>query len=353
MKQKKILLAGGGTFGHISPALGLKKQIESQGLKAYYACAFKDKRFPFYKQINHRISIPLTGLPRNKNPFLWIQFLFLFCLSLVISFFQFLKIWPSSVIATGGFVSYPYLFWAKSFKKPFFICEQNSYPGLVNRLYASKAKAVFLSMHDKSQKLKGNLILTGNPVRQPQVYSPLEAAQILNLLPNLVGKKFLGVVGGSQGAAKINQWILNYQNNLEDLDLHILLSVGKNNYPLVLKQKTSPNLHIFDFVEDMGAFYSLSNFLLCRAGASTIAELFYFQKPTLFIPYPFASDNHQEDNAFFATQYLPSFSLLEKELERKTLPEILKKLELAEKKEGGDKFLKAPQVIFSEVLKWI
>lgn len=299
------------------------------------------------------LSIPLTGLPRNKNPFKWLVFLFLLKVSMVRSFFQFLRIRPAAVIATGGFVSYPYLFWARVFRKPLFICEQNSYPGLVNRLFAPKAKAVFTSMNDKSGRLKGNLILTGNPVMPPVLMSQKEAAEVLGIPENRLSRKFLGVVGGSQGAAGLNRWILEAQKELEEAGFETLLSVGQKNYPSVMAQKTTESLHVFDFIKNMGAFYSLSDRLVCRAGASTLSELFFVQKPVIFVPYPFASDNHQEDNARFGKNYLPSEIILEKDLAKTSLIDALKKLDSSEKKEGAKEFLSAAEVIVKEVLKWI
>lgn len=352
MKTKNILIAGGGTFGHIAPALGLKKTFEKiANVKVHYICASRDKRFPFYETESRVKSIPLTGLPRNKNPWKWIQFLFLFGISMTVSFFQFIKVRPKAVIATGGFVSFPYLFWGKLFRKPLFLCEQNSFPGLVNRLFAPKAQKVFLSMDDKSGRLKGKLELVGNPVLVSSCEKE-DAQKILGL--NLrAGKKVLGVVGGSLGAEKINQWIIENQSKLEAEGFETILSVGKKHFQAVKENNESEVLHVFDFIKNMGAFYSLCDVLICRAGASTIAELMQFEKPVIFIPYPYAAENHQLYNAQFASEYLNAEIVEEKNLDNADLISALKKLESDEKESKRQDFASSPAKIVQEVLKWI
>jgi UDP-N-acetylglucosamine--N-acetylmuramyl-(pentapeptide) pyrophosphoryl-undecaprenol N-acetylglucosamine transferase len=349
MKNKTIIIAGGGTFGHIAPALGLKEQFGENNIRAYYICAKRDRRFPFYETEKNVGSIALTGLPRSKNPVRWIKFLFLLAGGMVKSFFQMLKIKPRAVIATGGFVSFPYVFWAKMFKKPYFLCEQNSFPGLVNRIFAPGAKKVFLTMDDVSGSLKGDGMLTGNPVKVKQV-SREKAAEILGIRYN-PDKKYLGIVGGSQGAAAVNQWVRGQMKNLEKEGIQVVLSTGKAHYRQ-WKEENHPNLHVFDFIRDMGAFYSLCDFFISRAGASSISELLYFDKPVIFIPYPHATDNHQYHNAVFAAKYLPAQIVEEEDLGETDLISSLKNAGLSEKK-SKENFHHSAERIYQEVIKWI
>lgn len=349
----RLIIAGGGTFGHIAPALALKNKFESENHTVFYVCAKKDKRFPFYSKERNVLTTELSGMPR-KNP---VKLFGFFCL-LIIAIFKalghFIRIRPKMVIATGGFVAFPYLFWAFILRKPFFICEQNSFPGIVNRIFSKFAKAVFISMEDHSKKLKGNLILTGNPVLVKQYSNKKDAADSLNV-KDFEGKKVIGVVGGSQGASKINQWILKNQQDLEKEGFLVLLSAGKANFDTILKQKQAKSIQVFDFIVDMGAFYSLSDLVICRAGASTLAELLIFNKSSILIPYPFATDNHQYYNAQFTSQYLNSLVVLEKELESLDLISALKNLLSAEKnndKKDISSLTNSAIKIYNEAIRW-
>lgn len=348
-----ILIAGGGTFGHIAPALALKKKFESENHLVYYACAQKDKRFPFYSKEKNILTVKLSGMPR-KNPVKLLYFIFLLAISKWQAFWHIIKLKPKIIIATGGFVSFPYLAWAFLLRIPFFICEQNSFPGIVNRIFSRFAKKVFLSMKDFSGKLKGNLILTGNPVLINSYDSKDEAAKSLKIQFS-ENKTIIGVVGGSQGAAKINQWILNNQERLEKEGFQVLLSAGKASYNSILKEKKTNSIEVFDFIVDMSAFYSLSDIVICRAGASTLSEMIQLKKKAILIPYPFATDNHQYYNALFASEYLDSMVINEKDLEGTDLIQTLKKLISAEKnkdkKEVSD-ISESANKIYNEVLSW-
>jgi UDP-N-acetylglucosamine--N-acetylmuramyl-(pentapeptide) pyrophosphoryl-undecaprenol N-acetylglucosamine transferase len=346
---KNIIIAGGGTFGHIAPSLALKKYLEGQELTVFYACAAKDSRFPFFAKESHLLPVKLGGMPR-KNPIAFIKFLWTLwkCLRNTKKIMRHIK--PDSVIATGGFVAYPYLYWAKRFKIPFYICEQNSFPGLVNRLYAPKAKAVFQSMKDFSGKLKGNLILTGNPILLKPYTDKISAAKSLGITydPQSI---YIGVVGGSQGATRLNSWVMKHQDELEQRKIHILLSAGKNNFAALASEKKSPRLAIFEFIEDMGAFYCICDTLVCRAGASTIAEILYLNKSALFVPYPFATDNHQYYNSQFASSYVKSQILLEKNLDQRSLFELLDEIAKQPEKERKTNFSETLPLIYQYITK--
>lgn len=349
--NKNILIAGGGTFGHIAPALALKHYFTEKGFSVFYVCAEKDKRFPFYQKEKNILTIRLFGMPR-KNILAFFRFIFYVFLSLGSAFRHFRKIKPVAIIATGGFVAFPYLFWSRILRKPYFICEQNSFPGIVNRLFSASAKAVFLSMRDFSKKIKGNIFITGNPISLNHYENKSDAMKKLGIeLPS--DKKILGVVGGSQGALQINQWIINNQEKLEEEGFCIILSTGKENFTKMQENKRIHSLFIFDFIEDMGAFYTVCDCFICRAGASSISELLLVNKPVIFIPYPYATDNHQYYNALFAQEYLPATIVLEKEILNTDLISTLKNLVNTEKKEKENNFFLAKEKIFQEVIRWI
>lgn len=346
MKQKKrLLITGGGTFGHIAPALTLKRHFEKAGYQVQYICAKRDRKFPFYKKEKSVKTLSLSGLPRSGK---LAQFIFFIKLTkaVLVAFFHFICFWPRAVLATGGFVTFPYLFWARFFRKKIFLCEQNSFPGLVNRLFSSKAAQVFTSMPDQSGKLKGKIIMSGNPV-EITLYEKTEAAKILKLDYD-PGKKYLGVLGGSQGAEAINQWILKEQQSLSAQGYQIIMSVGQKSYQELLPKVSEPALTLFPFIENMGAFYSLCDVFISRSGASSIAEYFHFMKPVIFVPYPHASDNHQYYNARFALEHLAGRLIKESELVKYSVLEVLSSLKTG--MAGGKKPFADPLgVIFEKV----
>lgn len=344
-KQKRLLITGGGTFGHIAPALTLKRHFERAGYKIQYICAKRDRKFPFYKAEKSVKTLSLSGLPRSGK-LSQLGFFVKLAKATIVALFHFIAFWPQAVLATGGFVTFPYLFWARFFRKKIFICEQNSFPGLVNRLFSPKAVQVFTSMPDQSGKLKGNMVMCGNPV-EIRRYEKAEAAKILNINYD-PGKKYLGVLGGSQGAEAINQWILREQRELSGQGYQIIMSVGQKSYQELLPKVSETALTLFPFIENMGAFYSLCDLFISRSGASSIAEYFYFMKPVIFVPYPHASDNHQYFNARFALEYLDGSLIHESELAKRDLLEVLSLLESSQNRKENP-FTDPVGIIFNRI----
>ncbi|HOJ49330.1 MAG TPA: UDP-N-acetylglucosamine--N-acetylmuramyl-(pentapeptide) pyrophosphoryl-undecaprenol N-acetylglucosamine transferase [Spirochaetota bacterium] len=342
--NKNIIIAGGGTFGHIRPALTIKNWLEDIGFNVFYSCAERDKKFPFFHKEKNIFPIKLTGLPRTKNIFKLILFFFKLFSAIFKAFLILLKIKPTIIITTGGFVSFPYLLLAKIFRKPYFIFEQNSIPGLANRLFFKSAKKVFLSIPLKGYENLTNFILSGNPINV-KVYNKEDAAKILGI-DFYDNKKYILVFGGSQGAKTINNIFLSNIESLKKLSDYMFILVTGDDTKVV-----DENIITFKFIEDMGAAYSLSDFIISRAGASTVSEVIYFQKPTIFIPYPYATENHQFYNAKFALENINGIIIDEKDINFDIIINSLKKLDNTEKIIVNKYDTK--KIVIDEVLKWI
>jgi len=345
--MKNIIIAGGGTFGHIRPALTLKNWLEKESYNVFYSCALRDKKFPFFNKEKNILPLDFVGLPRTKNIFRLMQFFYKLVLAMIKSLFYVIKLKPKIIIITGGFVSFPYLFWAKFFRKPYFICEQNSIPGLVNRIFFKGAKKIFLSIPIKNRNIMNNLknaIITGNPI-ELNIYTKKEASEALKI-PYFENKKYVLVFGGSQGAKAINDVFIKNLDRLFSLEDYFFILVTGDDTDI-----DENNVKTFRFIENMGTAYSLSDFVVSRAGASTVSELIYFKKPAILIPYPYATENHQFYNAEFAIENIPGFILLEKDTSFDKIVDYLGKLNNTEKILYSS--LDTKNLIISEVNRWI
>jgi UDP-N-acetylglucosamine--N-acetylmuramyl-(pentapeptide) pyrophosphoryl-undecaprenol N-acetylglucosamine transferase len=185
-------------------------------------------------------------------------------------------------------------------------------------------------MQITQQNLKNstNTFLVGNPINIEK-YSKKEAQQILGLERLNLNKPILGVMGGSLGALALNDWVLKHLDELEQSGFQCILISGSKNYPYLAGFENDFFL-VLPFVHNMGAFYSLCEAFISRAGASSISELLVFKKPTLFVPYPYATANHQLFNARFACQYIKAFIIEEKDLQRENLKTVIEKLKISD-----------------------
>jgi len=296
----KIVFCGGGTGGHVFPALAL-----AEGLKTLAS----DYRLKImFIGTKHRIEsslVPQYGYELNTiNPVGILRSFSRQAILNNLSFpFKLLKsirkskqilecFKPDIVVGTGGFVSGPPLFAAKQLKIPILLQEQNSHPGLTTKIAGRWAKEIHSAyeLPQFGEKIK----LSGNPIRPGfKKLNAQTARKKLGLAPE---KKTIVILGGSQGATRLNIEIEKlFSNILEQFDIQIIWQTGKN------KQiQPNKNLIIQEFFDDMATVYSASDFAIARAGALTISELFFFGLPAILVPFPYATDDHQTCNAKIA-----------------------------------------------------
>lgn len=285
----------------------------------------KKKGIAFYE-------VRVKGMPR-KPSFQFLEFLcYLFISSLrALQIIRREKV--DAVFATGGYVSFPSCFAAVLLRKPLFLHEQNATPGLVNRIFLKYAEVFFQSfpVSDRSSRF-ANQVHSGNPVRKEILkWTRTEGAAFLGLDPR---KKTIFVFGGSQGSKKINETLLEtlrlLDQEIEAAGIQVIHAFGKRDYQeknhlaKSLKNELENIDYIFfDYLDEIGAAYAASDLVVCRAGATTIAELIATGKPSILIPYPYATENHQMKNAQVVAGYKAAIIIRDDELNAYTLKKAI------------------------------
>ncbi|WP_310559979.1 undecaprenyldiphospho-muramoylpentapeptide beta-N-acetylglucosaminyltransferase [Flavobacterium sp.] len=317
MENLKFILSGGGTGGHIYPAVAIANELKSR---------FPDAEFLF---VGAKDKMEMQKVPQSgyKIEGLWIAGLqrkltlqnAMFPFKLIDSLWKsraiIKKFKPNVVIGTGGFASGPLLQMANMLHIPTVIQEQNSYPGITNKILSKKANKICVAYENLERFFpKEKMILTGNPVRQDLIdieNKKTEAIQYFNLDPN---KKTLLVLGGSLGARRVNQLIEKELNHLNALNVQVIWQCGKL-YFEDYKKYNSNNVQVLAFIDRMDLVYAATDIVISRAGASSVSELCIVGKPVIFIPSPNVAEDHQTKNAKSIVDKKGALMLKEPELE--------------------------------------
>lgn len=327
----KIVLTGGGTGGHIYPALAIGEYLKKEkGADLFYIGTKKGLE----SQILQNTMIPFKtvhaeGLSR-KLSLKTLKALFLTGIGTLEALWHLIKYRPNIVIGTGGFVCAPTILAARLLGIPCFLHEQNAYPGLTNRLLASSCKVVMTSFLgvEKYLSKKAKVIETGLPIRGDILeIDKKEALKRFNLSE---GKMTLLVTGGSRGAKSINEAVIGFLPKfLEDDNRQMIFATGKNNYNEVISQINALNLKddlkkrliVKAYLHDMPYALAASDVVLSRAGATFLAEITSLGLTGVLVPYPFASENHQMHNAKAIVEAGGAEMLLDEALNSKALME--------------------------------
>jgi UDP-N-acetylglucosamine--N-acetylmuramyl-(pentapeptide) pyrophosphoryl-undecaprenol N-acetylglucosamine transferase len=294
----RFLFAGGGTGGHLFPAVAVAEQIRV--LKPEADILFIGTKNRIEGNIVPKLgfkfkSIWIKGISRKltfENLLLPLKLFVSLIQSLIIN----ISFRPKVAIGSGGYVAGPAIWAASILGAKILLLEQNSYPGITTRLLERFADEVHLSFESSKKYLRREKIhrLTGNPVRKN--LGRMERAEALRKFQLSDEKKTLLVLGGSLGAKSINDAMAECVKKLEESDLQVIWQTGKNYYEK-LKNMNSEKIKVFDFIEDMNAAYSACDLLLARSGATTIAELLNLGIPAILVPSPNVAENHQFYNA--------------------------------------------------------
>ncbi len=341
-KNIRIIISGGGTGGHIFPAVSIANAIKEQHPEAEILFVGAEGRMEMQRvpaagyQI---IGLPVAGFDRKhllKN----ISVLIKLMKSQIKARRIIKEFKPDAAVGVGGYASGPTLKVAGSMGIPTLIQEQNSYAGVTNKLLAKKACKICVAYEGMERFFdKGKIILTGNPVRQNllnQQMSREDAIRSFNLDPT---KKTVLIVGGSLGARTINNCVLNGLDQIRQSGVQFIWQTGKF-YINEAKEKVGhaenyPMLHTTDFITDMAAAYSAADLVISRAGAGSISEFCLLGKPVILVPSPNVAEDHQTKNALAlvakdAALYIKdaeaSEKLLKTAIETVQQPETLKKL---------------------------
>lgn len=297
--QKKVLITVGGTGGHVFPALALAQQLEEAlpeikiqfvGGKLNTNRYFDKGIFPY-----HSIS---CGSFSSKNPFSLGKSLYNIVKGIKQSKDLFKNFKPDLVIGFGSYHTLPSLLAAKLCKIPIVLHESNSIPGKVNRLISPYAVVTAVLFPDAIQSLKGHVVLSGVPLRKGFKKGSVSKQDALTYFGLTSVKPTLLVFGGSQGAKALNKVVLQ----AVDKELQVIHITGQEESVNELTEKYKQkgiDACVKGFETRMDLAWQASDFALCRAGSGTIAEALEFEVPCILIPYPFAADDHQKQNASF------------------------------------------------------
>jgi UDP-N-acetylglucosamine--N-acetylmuramyl-(pentapeptide) pyrophosphoryl-undecaprenol N-acetylglucosamine transferase len=299
--DKKVIIAGGGTGGHIFPAIAIANALKKRNehIEILFVGAKGKMEMEKVPQAGYHIEgLDIAGFNRSsliKNiglPF-----------KLVKSFFQVRKIInqfkPDAVVGVGGYSSFPVLKFAQAKGIPTFIHESNSFAGKSNMMLGKKATKVFAGT-DGMEKFfpKEKIMITGNPVRLAIAETGITRKDGLSFFSLEENKKTVLIVGGSLGAKSINEAIGKNLDQLLNAGLQLIWQTGK---PYAVKAKEQiagkPSIWVNDFITQMEYAYAAADIVVARSGAMTVAELCVVKKPVLFVPYPFAAEDHQTVNA--------------------------------------------------------
>ena len=302
MDKLKILITGGGTGGHLFPALAIGEEIKRRNKKAkihYVGSLFglESKVYPI-KDVIHTL-IPIRGFQRNFNLKSIIKNLFL-PFNIILSIFKIRslinKFSPQIIIGTGGYASAIPIFIGSKINPPPYIVlqEQNSFPGLTNRFFSNKAKYIYTAFSEADKFLNSKTILMGNPIRNGIELGNYNNA--LNFYKFKKNRKTIFLFGGSQGSSFLNILIKKIIPKLSTLNIQILWQTGDKEY-LKYKKNNTTTTKVIPFIHNMADAYSISDLIICRSGALTLSEITICGKPSILIPLPNSAANHQLKNA--------------------------------------------------------
>lgn len=317
MKKHKFILSGGGTGGHIYPAIAIANELKSRFPNAEFLFVGANNKMEMQKvpQAGYKIKgLWIAGLQRRltfDNALFPIKLLS----SLLKSRTIIKEFKPDVVIGTGGFASGPLLQMAGISGIPTVIQEQNSYPGITNKLLSKKASKICVAYENLERFFpKEKMILTGNPVRQDLIDVESKRAEAIQYFNLDSKKKTLLVLGGSLGARRMNQLIEKELGNILSQNVQVIWQCGKL-YLEDYKKYNAANVQVVAFIDRMDLVYAAADVIISRAGASSVSELCIVGKPVIFIPSPNVAEDHQTKNAKAIVDKKGALMLKESELD--------------------------------------
>lgn len=323
----KIIIAGGGTGGHIFPAIAIANELKRRrkDIEIFFVGAKGKMEMDKVPQAGYRIQgLDIAGFNRSsliKN--LTLPFKLLRSFLQVRSIFRREK--PDAVIGVGGYSSFPVLRTAQARGIPTFIHESNSFAGRSNRMLARKARAIFTGTAGMEKFFPSSkIVVTGNPVRKSILSADVTRDKGLEFFGLEKEKKTILVVGGSQGARSINEAVHAGLETLVESGLQLVWQTGR---PYAAKAKLATvgkkGIWVDEFITQMEYAYSAADVVVARSGAMTVAELCVVKKPVLFVPYPFAAEDHQTVNARQLVERGAALMIPDAEAGRRLVPELV------------------------------
>lgn len=361
--KHKIMISGGGTGGHIFPAIAIANAIRrrDESIEILFVGANGRMEMKMVPEAGYPIKgLWISGIQRRitaKN----LLFPFKLIFSLIKASWIIFKFKPTVVIGVGGYASGPTLKMANRFRIPTLIQEQNSYPGITNRWLAKQINTICVAYENMEKYFpEEKIVKTGNPVRIDVIDIEGKREEAINFFKLNPEKKIILIVGGSQGAVSINKSVQRHLASLLAKDYQLIWQTGRNFYNNALEIVEKGNhkgVEVKQFIKRMDFAYAAADLVVSRAGAIAIAELCAVQKPVIFIPLPSAAEDHQTKNAMALVN--SNSALMVKDLEApehlgariiNLMNDKVKQQELTENIKKHASF-NAPELIVNEVFK--
>ena len=302
MEKLKVIISGGGTGGHIFPALSIANELKARMPEAdiLFVGALGRMEMERVPAAGYEIvGLPVIGLPRKLSlkmlSFLWLLYKSMRIARMIVKDFK-----PDVVVGVGGYASGPVLKAATRKKIPTVLQEQNSYAGVTNKLLSAKVNKICVAYENMDRFFpKEKIVVTGNPFRQALLkkVKKEDAYKLYELKP---GKPVLLILGGSLGAKTLNESILSNLDKIEQSDVQLLWQCGSAYYVNTLERlngKLRPNIHLLEFLSQMEMAYAVADLVISRAGAATISEICLLGKASILVPSPNVAEDHQTKNA--------------------------------------------------------
>ncbi len=329
-KNIKVLISGGGTGGHIFPAIAIANSLKktNNSIDILFVGAEGKMEMEKIPAAGYNIvGLPVIGLPRKLSVKIFV-FIFKLIKSLVKARKIIKNFKPDIAVGVGGYAAGPALKMASLLKVPYVIQEQNSYPGITNRMLGKKAQKIFVAYDNMEKYFPAKKIInTGNPIRQDIKNTNInidEAFEFFNLNKN---KPTILITGGSLGALTINQSIYEGIEKLIDNNIQIIWQCGTRFIEKAKEKVEKSNLEnvfVSDFIYKMDLAYTAADIIISRAGAITISELCIIKKPVILVPSPNVTEDHQTKNAMALVEKNAAVLIKDNEANNKLIESILK-----------------------------
>jgi len=363
VESKKIIISGGGTGGHIFPAIAIANALKKldPATEILFVGATGRMEMEKVPAAGYKIiGLDIQGIQRKsivKN--------LMFPVKLVKSVRKAIGIIkdfkPDAVVGVGGYASGPILYAASLKNIPYLIQEQNSYAGITNKWLGKKAQKICVAF-DGMEKFFPfeKIIKTGNPIRRDSVNIAGKHMQALELYKLSAFKKTILITGGSLGARTLNNSIMAGLDKLIAADVQVIWQTGKFYYKGIMEklgENYHPDIRIVEFLNRMDLAYAAADIIISRAGAGTIAELCAVKKPVILVPSPNVAEDHQTKNALALVQEQAATFIADRDAEEKLVDKALELLNDKDAQKtlstniGKMAMLDADEVIAKEVMK--
>lgn len=363
MSKLRIILSGGGTGGHIFPAIAIADAIKAKKPDTEFLFVGAQGKMEMEKVPAAGYSIKglwISGLQR-KLTLQNLSFPFKVIHSMLKARSIVKQFKPHVAVGTGGFASGPLLKAAIQAGVPSVLQEQNAYPGITNKLLAKDAKLICVAYAKMENYFpKEKILISGNPVRKNVVNIEGKREKAMAFFDLDASKPVLLIIGGSLGAKSINDAIQKRLNMLVDADIQVLWQTGKTSFESAKKAAASYSqntVRVHEFIYDMDLAYAAADIIVSRAGAIAVSELCLVGKPAILVPFPFAAEDHQTKNAMSLVAYKAAIHIADKEADEKlvnTVIDTLKDTEKCERLAFEIKKLGVPdsaEIIADEIIK--